>query len=256
MPELPEAETIARTLGPHVSGNRIIGVRFLSARAHRGRPFTLAGRLIRGVRRHGKTVLLELDEGTLAVHLGMTGKLLPGGTPGPYTRAVFTLDKGAIRFDDVRQFGFLRLLEEPSGELGPDALDLPLVEFAALFPGRRGALKPLLLNQAFLRGIGNIYADEILFRARIHPRTAASRLGSARIRRLHEAIQKVLAEAIAAGGSSISDYVDAEGRKGSFQFLHRVYRKTGQPCPACGAPIRRIVVAQRGTHYCPRCQRF
>ena len=253
MPELPEAETIARTLGPRVLGRRISGVQFLSPRAHRGRPFTLSGRLIRGVRRHGKAVLLEMDQGVLAVHLGMTGRLLHGGEPGPYTRAVIALDKGVIRFDDIRQFGFLRLLEEPSGRLGPDALDLPFVEFAALFPGRRGLLKPLLLNQAFVRGIGNIYADEILFRARIHPRAPAGRLGSARIRRLYGAIHEVLAEAIAAGGSSISDYVDAEGRTGSFQLLHRVYRKTGQPCPACGAPLRRIVLAQRGTHYCPRC---
>lgn len=253
MPELPEAETIARSLGPHVDGRRIIEIQFLTARAHAGRPFSVHGRLIRAVRRHGKAVLLELDEGTLSVHLGMTGQLLLGGMPGPYTRAVIRLDEGAIRFDDVRQFGFLRFLEEPSGG---DALDLPFAEFAALFAGRRSPLKPLLLNQALLRGIGNIYADEILFRARIHPRTPAGRLGPARIRRLYDAIQQVLAEAIEAGGSSISDYVDAEGRKGSFQLLHRVYRKTGQPCSACGTPIRRIVMAQRGTHYCPRCQRF
>ena len=120
---------------------------------------------------------------------------------------------------------------------------------------RRGAIKPLLLNQTFLRGIGNIYADETLFRARINPRTKASSLGRERAGRLHAAMRQVLDEAIAAGGSSISDYVDADERAGSFQFLHRVYQRTGEACMECGAPIRRIVMTQRGTHYCPRCQK-
>jgi formamidopyrimidine-DNA glycosylase len=128
-------------------------------------------------------------------------------------------------------------------------------EFAARLAGRSGRIKPLLLDQSFLRGLGNIYADESLFRARIHPLTAASRLGPARIARLHQAIQDVLQAAVAAGGSSISDYVDADGRAGFFQVQHLVYGKQGEPCTRCGAPIRRIVVAQRGTHYCPKCQR-
>jgi formamidopyrimidine-DNA glycosylase len=115
-------------------------------------------------------------------------------------------------------------------------------------------VKPLLLNQAFLRGLGNIYVDEALFRARIHPRAAAGRLGRERLRRLHRAIQEVLAAAIESGGSSISDYVDADGRAGAFQLQHRVYGRENLPCEVCGARIRRIVLAQRGTHYCPRCQ--
>ncbi len=256
MPELPEAETIARTLAPHLEGRCIVAALFLSERVYRGNPAPeLAGRTIVRVGRHGKTVVCELDRGCLAFHLGMTGQLLLGGGAGPHTRAILSLDDGAVRFDDVRQFGRLRLLDAPPARVGPDALALVPGQLAGMLHGRRGALKPLLLNQEFVRGIGNIYADEILFRARLHPRAVAARLGAARAEQMERAIHEVLTEAIAAGGSSVSDYVDAEGRRGSFQLLHRVYRKTGQPCPSCGAAIRRIVVAQRGTHYCPRCQR-
>ena len=257
MPELPEAETIARTLAPHIEGRRIVAALYLTQRVYRGNPAPdLAGRTIVRVGRHGKTVVCELDRGCLAFHLGMTGQLLLGSGTGPYTRAVLALDDGALRFDDVRQFGRLWLLDAPQERAGPDALALAPGDLAGMLRGRRGALKPLLLNQKFVRGIGNIYADEILFRARLNPRAVAARLGSARAERLEKAIREVLTEAIAAGGSSVSDYVDAEGKRGSFQLLHRVYRKTGQPCPSCGGAIRRIVIAQRGTHYCPRCQRF
>jgi len=145
---------------------------------------------------------------------------------------------------------------ERLARLGPDAFEISAEEFAARLKDRRGSIKPLLLNQRFLRGLGNIYCDEALFRAGIHPLAVAARLSRARVGRLHAAIQEVLGEAIASGGSSISDYVDAEGRRGWFQMQHRVYGKEGEPCPSCGAPIRRIVVAQRGTHYCPRCQRW
>ena len=121
---------------------------------------------------------------------------------------------------------------------------------------RKTRLKALLLDQSFLRGIGNIYADESLFRARVHPLAIAARLSEQRALRLHEAVLEVLSEAIAKGGSSVSDYVDADGREGAFQFHHRVYQRTGEPCTVCGTPIRRILVAQRGSHYCPRCQRI
>lgn len=213
------------------------------------------GRTIQRVRRYGKAVLLELDRGCLLVQLGMTGKLLWQGERGPYTRAILTIDRGEILFDDVRQFGSLRWCAEPPAHLGPDPLEISRDELRARLERRQGRIKPLFLNQGFLRGIGNIYADEILHRAGIHPRAAASRLGESRVGRLHDAMAQVLTEAIAHGGSSISDYVDADGRAGSFQLLHRVYGKAGEPCPACGAKIRRIVVAQRGTHYCARCQR-
>jgi formamidopyrimidine-DNA glycosylase len=127
-------------------------------------------------------------------------------------------------------------------------------EFAARLAARRGRIKPLLLNQAVLRGLGNIYVDESLFRARIHPLASVARLAPLRVRRLHAAIQEVLRAAVEAGGSSISDYVDADGRAGSFQVQHQVYGREGAPCPRCGTAIRRIVVGQRGTHYCPGCQ--
>ncbi len=238
-----------------MAGRRIVGAEFPGRRVLRGEVPDLAGRRIAGVRRHGKLVAIECDGGVLAIHLGMTGRLLAGGERGPYTRAVFTLEDSTVTFDDIRQFGSVRWLEKPPEALGPDPLEIPAADFSARLGARRGRIKPLLLDQSFLRGIGNIYADEILFRARIHPRAIARRLSAGRARALYAAMRDVLGEAIERGGSSISNYVDSEGRKGSFQLLHRVYRKTGLPCPECGTPIRRIVMTQRGTHYCPRCQR-
>jgi formamidopyrimidine-DNA glycosylase len=211
--------------------------------------------MVRSVRRYGKYILLELDRGLLAIHLGMTGKLLASGGEGPYTRAVLVLDRGAVRFDDVRQFGSVRWLRREPDKLGPDALAISAEDFLQRLRACKARLKPLLLNQAFLRGLGNIYTDEALFRAGIHPLAVAARLSRQRALGLHSAIVEVLSEAVARGGSSISDYVDAEGRPGWFQLQHRVYQRTGEPCPVCGEPIRRILVAQRGTHFCPRCQR-
>jgi formamidopyrimidine-DNA glycosylase len=233
----------------------MVGAEFPGTRVLRSPIPDLASKTIRKVLRHGKFILLELEGGFLAIHLGMTGRLLLGGSRGPYTRAIFTLDRGALLFDDIRQFGSIRWARHAPDGLGPDPLTVSFSNFAALLHARRGAIKPLLLNQGFVRGLGNIYADEILFRARIHPRALAARLSKQRIKGLHRAMLEVLAQAISTGGSSVSNYVDANGRKGTFQFLHQVYRKTGQPCPVCGTPIRRIVIAQRGTHYCPKCQR-
>ena len=255
MPELPEAETIARTLAPHAEGRRIVSVRFLSKRVHDGSTPKLAGRTIRRVRRYGKRVVFELDRGVLVFRLGMTGSLLWSTTPGPYTRAFFKLDQGNVCFNDIRQFGSVKWMAEPPQDLGPDPLEVSAEEFYTRLRGRRVQLKRLLLDQQFLRGIGNIYADESLFRARIHPQAQALRLSVARARRLHQAIVDVLKLAIDNCGSSISDYLDARGQRGNFQQLHQVYGKQDQPCPQCGALIRRIVVAQRGTHYCPKCQR-
>jgi len=258
MPELPEVETIARTLAPRILGRRILEARFYSSLVAGGAAKELrrrvAGRKIAAVRRHGKFLLLDLDGETLSIHLGMTGRLLWGAVRGPYTRAEFLLDGGLLLYDDVRQFGRIELAGRTAA-LGPDALAIGESAFVDLLRTRRGRIKPLLLNQGLLCGIGNIYADEALFRARIHPLASAKRLSAARARRLHAAIQASLAAAIASGGSSISDYVDSEGRQGTFQLQHRVYGKAGEPCPACGTAIRRIVVAQRGTHYCPKCQR-
>jgi formamidopyrimidine-DNA glycosylase len=255
MPELPEVETVVRTVAPRLAGRRLVEVRPFTKKPWARSLRKAAGQTVRGVRRYGKYILLDLDKGLLAIHLGMTGRLLASGERGPYTRAALVLDRGTVWFDDVRQFGSVRwLAREPEG-LGPDALEISVEEFAHRLRSRKSRLKALLLDQSFLRGIGNIYADESLFRARLRPLTIAARLSEHRAFKLHSAIVEVLSEAIAKGGSSVSDYVDADGREGSFQLHHRVYQRTGEPCLECGAPIRRILVTQRATHYCPRCQR-
>jgi formamidopyrimidine-DNA glycosylase len=263
LPELPEVETVRRTLAPHVTGRRIEAVRYYSPLAAGGAPDTMARALterrIVKLERKGKYLLFHLDTGWMTVHLRMTGKLLMDGQHTPWTRAELGFDDGhALVFEDVRQFG--RMLWNPEfpadvARLGPDALDLDPGLFVSRLKGRRGALKPVLLNQQIVAGLGNIYVDEALHRARIHPLAIAARLSRKRLLCLHRAIAEVLAEALAAGGSSISDYVDAEGRRGSFQMSHRVYGREGEPCPVCETPIHRIVVGQRGTHFCPRCQR-
>jgi formamidopyrimidine-DNA glycosylase len=263
MPELPEVETVARTLAPLV-GRRIVSAEFRCLRILRGgdpgrMSGALAGKRIAGVKRFGKFLVLTLGRGGfLLIHLGMTGRLTLGGALGKHTHAIFTLDRGALLYDDSRQFGAIEYSAEfPKrvARLGPEPLEISADDFAGGMKRRHTSVKALLLNQAFVRGIGNIYADEALHRAGIHPKTLASRVGGPRARRLHAAIGEVLREAIEAGGSSISDYVDAEGRRGFFQFQHRVYQRTGEPCPKCGAQVKRIVVAQRSSHFCPRCQK-
>jgi formamidopyrimidine-DNA glycosylase len=262
VPELPEVETVVRTLAPRLTGRRIVDARFSSHHVVRQKFSLLRGRVrgqqVKSVRRHGKFIVLELERGFLTVHLGMTGKLLLDSEPGPYARAVFELDQGLLVYDDVRHFGRIewsvRLLERAAA-LGPDALDIPLPDFLNLLKSRRARVKPLLLNQRFLRGMGNIYTDEALFEARIHPRALASSLSRERAARLHRAMVDILTTAVRLKGSSISDYVDADGQKGSFQLQHQVYGRAGEPCPICGTAIRRIVMGQRGTHYCPKCQR-
>lgn len=262
MPELPEVETVARSIA-RVVGRRIVSAEFGCLRVLRGNPdemsAALAGRRIRRIGRRGKFIILELDQGQcFTVHLGMTGKLLLNGTPGKHTHAVLNLDRGVLRFEDQRQFGRLEVssgLPKRVERLGPEPLEVSHEEFAARLKRRKARIKSVLLDQRFVRGIGNIYADEALFRAGVNPLAVASRLRPERVRLLYEAVVEVLTQAIEKGGSSISDYVDAEGRKGFFQFEHRVYQRTGEPCVTCGAPIRRTLVAQRGTHYCPKCQR-
>ncbi len=262
MPELPEVETVVRTLAPHLPGRTILNAEFTSKFVTPGDPAGLASHLenrhIVTVRRHGKFIVIELDRGVLVVHLGMTGRLLLDAPPGPHTYAVFHLDRGSLIYDDPRQFGrieFSDTLPARVARLGPDPLAISLPDFLAELKRHKAHIKPLLLNQRFLRGLGNIYADEVLFRARIHPRALASRISRRRASELYQAIQDTLTLAIAHRGSSISDYVDAAGERGSFQLLHQVYARDGKPCVACGAVIRKILVAQRGTHYCPRCQR-
>jgi formamidopyrimidine-DNA glycosylase len=170
---------------------------------------------------------------------------------------VFTLDRGTITYDDPRQFGRIEYgAEIPArvASLGPEPLEVSFDEFASRVRPRRAPIKAVLLNQAVVRGVGNIYADEALFRARIHPARSAVSLRRNRLLRLFEAMREVLTEAIESRGSSISNYVDAEGHRGSFQQRHRVYQRTGESCVNCGAGIRRMVIAQRGSHFCPKCQ--
>jgi len=260
MPELPEVETIVRGLAPRLAGTRILAAEFRCARIVRGQPELIVGKTIGAVRRHGKYIVIDFTDSSasLGIHLGMTGKLLLDHALSRHSHAIITLDRGVLVYDDIRQFGRIELSEQFGArleKLGPDPLSLSSDSFVSLLRARKTLVKPLLLNQAFLRGMGNIYTDEALHRAGIHPRAMASRLTRDRARRLHGAIQEVLLESIETGGSSVSDYVDSDGRRGSFQLRHRVYGREGEPCLACGAPIRRILVAQRGTHFCPKCQR-
>ena len=263
VPELPEVETVVRSIAPLV-GRRIVSAEFRGLRVLRGAdPHHLAervqGRRIAAIQRYGKFIVVSLKGGGyLAIHLGMTGRLLLGGEPARHTHVVLTFDRGVLFFDDSRQFGCFEFSEKfplRVARLGPEPLEVAFEDFAAALKRRKARIKALLLNQAFLRGLGNIYADEALFRAGIHPLAMAHRLRDPRPRRLYNAIVAVLREAIEAGGSSISDYVDAEGRRGFFQFSHRVYQRTGEPCLTCGTPIRRLLVAQRSSHFCPKCQR-
>jgi formamidopyrimidine-DNA glycosylase len=263
MPELPEVETVVRSLAP-VVGSRIVNAEFRQTRVLRGAgpgqlAGLLAGRRLLSIERYGKFIVITLEGGGfLLVHLGMTGRLLLGGEPGKHTHAILTFENQTLLFDDPRQFGrfeYSAAFPERVARLGPEPFDIPEAQFAATLRRRKTSIKALLLNQDFVRGIGNIYADEALFRAGLDPRAQASRISAVRAHRLLAAIREVLAEAIAAGGSSISDYVDAGGRKGFFQLQHNVYQRTDEACVTCGTAIRRIQVAQRSSHFCPKCQK-
>ncbi len=262
MPELPEVETVVRTLAPHLIGRVIKRAEFRSKFVTPGDRVELAGRLpgrrIESIERRGKFIWIQLDCGNLAVHLGMTGKLLFNAVESPHTHGLFEFDDALLVYDDIRQFGRIEWSEGmPTriAALGPDPLVIEAGEFVARLRSRSTKVKPLLLNQAFLAGLGNIYVDEALFRSSIHPNTQAAKISRARAGALHLAIVEILRVAIEHRGSSISDYVDADGQPGGFQAMHQVYGREGKPCSRCGALIRRIVVAQRGTHYCPVCQR-
>ena len=195
------------------------------------------------------------------VHLGMTGRLVvarPESKVAKHTHAIVRLQSGReLRFVDPRRFGRLSVVRDYGGFTpgGQEPLGAGARQFERLFRGRKTPIKSALLNQKLLRGVGNIYADESLFRAGIRPRRRASRLTGEQLARLHRAVQQVLRQAIRAGGSSVSDYVNAEGDEGFFQFEHRVYGREGEPCRKCKTPIKRVVISGRSAHYCPKCQR-
>jgi len=272
MPELPEVETIRRDLLPLICGRTITGVRIAPGasrvirddNAFAGR---LVGRRIDGLARRGKYLLFRLDGKSapvyLAVHLRMTGSLLhrrPGAPTDAYVRAVITLDDATeLRYADLRKLGQMWLVDSPEeavGRLGPEPLDAAFTaaKLRRILSRRRAPVKAVLLDQRAIAGLGNIYADEALFAARIHPLRAASTLSEAETKRLHRAVRRVLNDALGNRGSSFRDYVDAAGREGTHQLQVRVFRRTGRPCYVCRAEIARIKVGSRSTHFCPDCQ--
>jgi formamidopyrimidine-DNA glycosylase len=269
MPELPEVEAIRRQLLPSLVGSRIAAATILKPSLTRGTdPAVLhlprPGSTVTAIDRRGKLLALRLGNGaTILVHLGMDGSLLMESSDapvGPGHGVLLRLDRGRrLSYLTRRKLGFVRFLSAEASEkrwegLGPDALDLDATAFSAI-AARRRQLKPLLLDQFLLSGLGNILVDESLHRAGLHPLTRGCDLSPRRCETLHGAILEVIGESIAAGGSSIDDHALPDGCPGSFQESHRVYGRKGLPCPACGTPIKRIVVATRGTHFCPRCQR-
>lgn len=272
MPELPEVEVVRRDLDAVWRDRTLTSVVVTGVRSVRRTPNPqhfvdrLTGARVRGTNRRGKHILVELDDGdVLVIHLRMSGQVLlaHGDDPAPkHTHVVFTTDAGdVVRFVDPRTFGELFVTSADLPELahfGVEPLDpatTPAVLGAALRP-RRVRLKALLLDQRVVAGIGNIYADEILFRAGLRWDRVANTLTDDEISRLHDAMRTVLIEAIDARGSSLRDaqYVDLFGRTGTFSAQHRVHARAGEPCPICGTPIERVRFAGRSTYFCPRCQ--
>jgi formamidopyrimidine-DNA glycosylase len=278
VPELPEVETIVRGLQIVLPGRSIIGIQlgktdFIEDPGALERE--LPGCCISSVRRHGKFIVIALareiprvesdtlDKWLLLVHLGMTGQLTVSSSADPlppHTHVRFLLDDGSeLWYTDIRRFGSIRFIPESLrdkflGRLGVDPLEASEEAFRGRLVGRRARIKALLLDQHVFRGMGNIYTDESLWRARLHPSRLASGLRREETARLYEAVQKILHEAIRLRGSSVSDYVDANGERGEFQLRHRVYQREGKKCFRCGALIRRAIVAGRSSYFCPRCQ--
>jgi formamidopyrimidine-DNA glycosylase len=270
VPELPEVETIARGLDGALSGKRIESATVLREKVVQPAPRRFS-RLLRGDRlasvgRRGKYVVMRLNSGrSLVTHLRMTGRLIvqrpPAGPPEPYTNVLLRFDDGTrLCFADVRQFGRMRLVEpeEPwAAEVGIEPLspEFSVERFRALLEGRTTPIKAFLLDQRHIAGLGNIYVCEALWEARIHPGGPAGSLSGTASRRLHQAIDNVLRRAIAFRGTSVDDYVDADGLRGGFQNQLSVYGRDGNACPRCERKIVRTVLAQRGTWWCPKCQR-
>ena len=274
MPELPEVETVLRGLRARALGRRVgeVEVRHPGAIAGNAEDFArhIEGRVVQSLERKGKALAVKLvaeDSGPphyLLIRLGMTGQLTVNPADAPletHTHVRLSLDEGKeeVRFRDPRRFGRLRCcthseLETIFGKLGPDAQLITEAQFQAAMRGRKGAIKSWLMNQQMLAGLGNIYADEALFIARIHPLAQAGRVSAEKARALYKAVKHVLERAVALQGTSISDYIDIEGRPGNYSPRLRVYQRTGEPCWRCKHPIRRLVIAGRSSHFCPHCQ--
>jgi len=274
MPELPEVETILRGLKARALGRRITAVEVGHPQAIAGAATDFVGdvqgRVIRSLKRKGKALAVELagQDGRppryLLMRMGMTGQVTVGPCHqplAPHTHVRLRLDDGQeeIRFRDPRRFGRIRCctreqLDQILAKLGPDAQQITEEQFLGAMRGRQGAIKSWLTNQQMLAGLGNIYADEALYMARLHPLTPVGRVLRDAARRLYRAVRQVLARAVALQGTSFRDYIDIEGRPGSYQPRLRVYQRTGEPCRRCKTKIRRIVIAGRSSHFCPRCQ--
>ncbi len=268
MPELPEVETVANGVHDRTHGQTIRSVWTSNKpQTFKSPPDQIAealtGSRIDRVHRVGKTIVVDLTRRRqptqFLIHLGMTGRLLvstPDTPIPPHTHAILTLSSGReLRFVDPRRFGRLSLADATYEGPGSEPLTISPEDFIALFHHRKTPIKAALLNQSLLHGVGNIYADESLFRAGIRPRRQAGRLTHAELTRLRTALIEILKHAIQLGGSSVSDYVDADGIAGFFQLHHNVYSRTGEPCRVCQTPIQRITLAGRGTHFCPHCQK-
>ncbi len=277
MPELPEVETVVRDLKPHVVGKTIVDAsvhwrRTIATPGAREFARQIRGHTIVGLTRRGKFLVFHLGQGAarrtptqyLLVHLRMTGGFsidTPATLRDKHMHVILRLADGReLRFRDPRKFGRMWLVDDPArvtGKLGPEPLEISAKEFAARFERRRGRLKPLLLDQTFLAGLGNIYVDESLWYARLHPLRAAESLTRAERGQLYRAIRRVLTRAIAVGGTSIDVmYKRVNGASGGFQDSLRAFDREKRPCRRCGTPIQKTVVGQRGTHFCPTCQKL
>lgn len=269
MPELPEVETYVRELRPQLAGKRIVGGAVHWPRTVATPDAALFVDRLRGCRfehfdRRGKYMLLGLDSGeTLIVHLRMTGEVRvhPAGVAADkHTHLLLELDSGErLHYRDPRKFGRVWLVEDVASvlhKLGPEPFspEFTPTDFGGKLAGRSASVKALLLDQAIVAGVGNIYADEALFLAKIDPRRAGGELSPDEVAALHGAVRAVLAAGIEMRGSSLQNYAPPGGEKGAFQEQHQVFRRTDQPCYQCGTPIRRVVLAQRSTHFCPACQ--
>jgi formamidopyrimidine-DNA glycosylase len=281
VPELPEVETITRGLDKRVSGDRIhsvwIGSRKQPLKSPAAKIATaLEGKKIVRVHRAGKHIVFDLEraanekrnprlaaslqqQAQWIVHLGMSGRIVvcdPAAEIVKHTHMIAQLGSGReLRFVDPRMFGKLSVHASGFDPGGVEPLEVNEDQFSGLFRGRKTPIKSALLNQKLLRGVGNIYADESLFRAGIRPRRRAASLTRQDLHRLFRAVQEVLREAIAKGGSSISDYVDSDGEEGFFQLEHRVYGREGEQCLVCRTTVKRVVLVGRSSHYCPNCQK-
>lgn len=273
MPELPEVETIVRDLRPRLVGRRLLRVQVGRHRLRRkwSRTWTkqIAGRQVCAVARRGKWIVLNLDGPRLLVHLGMTGQftVMAGDVPcAAHTHIVFALDDGRteLRFRDIRRFGSVSYLAGPAelerffreSGLGPEPWDVKPKYWRGCLAKTSRCLKAVLLDQRVLAGVGNIYADEALFEARLHPALLGKHLLARQAGTLRRAVVTVLERAIGSRGSSIRDYVGGNGQKGNYQEEFRAYGRTGKPCLRCRKPIERIVLAGRATHFCPQCQKL